>query len=87
MADDFDKSVNQNFKKETKFVSFGESCRLEYKIDKQNRPVNLSNDASQKIDEYNKAKELIEHTIISSDESKDKSVRYMAMSNFKKRNV
>jgi len=87
MADDFDKSGKQSFKKETNFVSFGESCRLEYKIDKQNRPMNLSNDASQKIDEYNKAKELIGRKIISSDESGDKVVRYTAMSNFKKRNV
>ena len=86
MADDFDKSAYQA-KPETTNFSFMESCRLEYQIGHQNYHVNIPNKQSQKLqNEYNKARERIEHAIILSDESKDKNVRFAAITNFKKTN-
>ena len=88
MADDFEKSGNQVFTDEITNVSFGESCRLEYKVsNNQNRPIHISNDVQKKLqDKLNKAKQRIERDIILSDESRDKNVRFAAMTRFKKTN-
>jgi len=88
MADDFEKSDGQVFEKQIPNVSFGESCRLEYKLaNNQNRPINLSTGSARTLqDKYDQAKEQIERNIILSDESKDKAVCFMAMTGFKKTN-
>ena len=88
MVDDFEKSDNQVFDKQIPNVSFGESCRLEYKVsNNKNRSINIPNKSSHKIrDKLDEANERIERMIILSDKSKDKGVCYMAMSGFKKRN-
>ncbi|MBO7645301.1 MAG: hypothetical protein J6S57_03290 [Alphaproteobacteria bacterium] len=86
MADDFDKSTHQS-DIETANFSYKESCRVEYEITNQNRLINIPNKQSQKMqDKYNKAKEQIERAIILSDESKDKNIRFAAITQFKKTN-
>lgn len=85
--DDFEKSGEQVFEKQITNVSFGESCRLEYKIsNNQNRPLNIPSKKSQKLqDKYDRAIQQIERDIILSDESRDKAVSFMAMTGFKKK--
>ncbi|MCQ2571420.1 MAG: hypothetical protein MJ165_00255 [Alphaproteobacteria bacterium] len=93
MVDDFNKSNNQMFNETDVF--FGEPCRLEYEMsNKQKHLVNIPRVIIQSQDirknlstKLNQAKERLERMIILSDESKDKNIRFTAMSSFKKKKM
>lgn len=93
MADDFKKS-NESFSNKTD-VLFGEQCRFEYEVHNDKKrlaniprvfmePQNIRDNLSTKL---NQAKERLERMMILSDESKDKNIRFTAMSSFKKKKM
>lgn len=93
MADDFKKS-NESFLNKTD-VLFEEQCCFEYEVQNDKRRIaniprvfmesqNIRDNLSTKL---NQAKERLERMIILSDESKDKNIRFTAMSSFKKKKM
>ena len=81
--------------KEEQNVLFGEQCRFEYEVPNDKKRLaniprvfmqsqNIRDNLSSKL---NQAKERIERMMILSDESKDKNIRFTAMSSFKKKKM